>query len=451
LRRSGVTVRTTETARVNLTLEVGVVTETVTVTAETPLLQSEQATLGHVVEAQTITSIPLATRNFTQILGTSPGVVGDILNADRAGTGSDSVSVNGARRGSNNLLVDGSPTTNQLNNAPDGDGTPSIEFLGEFKVLTSLYSAEYGRNQGSVINVTTRSGTNTFHGNAYEFMRNTKLNARPFFFPERQPSLQNQFGANVGGPIIKDRTFFFAGWESSRQRNGNGGSSRLLTRVPNAAEIAGNFGDRTIYDPASDGLFPNNTIPSSRIDPVSQKIQQAFFPAPNFADPGNDDNFVAFQTVPTDLNQYTIRIDHRFGDNDTLNGRWFESFQEDLSPFSRGLPTFGNLANREKHTWGFTYTKVYSPQFIMETRVSGDYTDQFTRGSNTTLPTSVGLEPIPGVTYADETAGMPRITIDNYMGNFGNDSNSSDFIDRYAFGATFTYMKSKHYFMFGVE
>ena len=146
--RENVIVNTSERLRLDIAMEVGAVTETVTVTAQTPLLQSEQATLGHVVEGRTITSIPLATRNFTQILGTSAGVVGAIMNADNRGTGSDSVSVNGARRGSNNLLVDGVPTTNQLNNAPDGDGTPSIEFLSEFKVLTSLYSAEYGRNLG---------------------------------------------------------------------------------------------------------------------------------------------------------------------------------------------------------------------------------------------------------------------------------------------------------------
>jgi len=449
--RENVVVRTTETLRLDLTLEVGVITETVTVSEEAPLLQSTQATLGHVIGETTITSIPLATRNFTQILGTVPGVVGDIMNADRAGTGSDSVSVNGARRGSNNIQVDGAPTSNQLNNAPDGDGTPSLEFLGEFKVLTSLYTAEYGRNQGSIINVTTRSGTNTFHGAVYHFLRNTKLNARPFFFSERQPSLQNQFGANIGGPIVKDRTFFFFGWESSRQRNGNGGSSQLRTRVPNADEINGIFGDRTIMDPTSGELFLNNTIPQSRINPVSKNIQQAFFPAPNFFDPGNATNLIAFQTVPTDLDQYTVRVDHRFTDNDSLNGRWYSSSQQDLSPFARGLPTFGNLANRKKKLWGFTYTKVFSPEFIMEARVSGDYTDQFTLGSNNTPPQSVGLEPIPGVTYADDTAGMPRININNYMGNFGNNSNWSDFIDRYAFGLTMTYVKGAHNFKFGVE
>jgi len=120
-----VVVNTSERPRIDVTLSVGQVTDTVNVTAETPLLQSEKSTIGQVVEQRTIQSIPLATRNFTQILGTSAGVVGSVFNADNPGTGSDSVSVNGARRGSNNLLVDGVPTTNPLNNAPDGDGTPS--------------------------------------------------------------------------------------------------------------------------------------------------------------------------------------------------------------------------------------------------------------------------------------------------------------------------------------
>jgi Carboxypeptidase regulatory-like domain/TonB-dependent Receptor Plug Domain len=451
LQRDDVIVRTSEILRLDLTLEVGVVTETVTVSAETPLLQSEQATLGHVVEQRTITSIPLATRNFTQILGTSPGVVGTIMNADRAGTGSDSVSVNGARRGSNNLLVDGAPTTNQLNNAPDGDGTPSIEFLGEFKVLTSLYSAEYGRNQGSVINVTTRSGTNTFHGNVYEFLRNTQLNARPFFSPARQANVQNQYGANVGGPIIKNKTFFFGGWESSRQRNANGSASVFRRKLATADQRAGNFGSTTIWDPQAGALFPNNTIPSSRLNPVSKNIQDAFFPLPNLVDPGSSDNYQDFATVPTDLNQYTIRVDHRFNDSSSVNGRWFDSRQKDLDPFSRGARGFGNFANRTKHTWGVTFTHVFSSTFIMEARTSGDYTDQFTKGENASDPTTVGLEPIPNVTFAGTAAGMPRITISNYIGNFGNDSNWHDHINRYTTGSTFTWIKSNHNLKFGAE
>jgi len=176
--QSDIIVNTTERVRVDLNMQVGAVSETVNVVGETPLLQTERATVGQVVEQRTIVSIPLATRNFTHLLGTSAGVVGAIFNADNPGTGSDSVSVNGARRGSNAIMVDGFSTSNQLNNAPDGDGTPSIEFLSELKVLTSLYNAEYGRNSGSIINVTTRGGTNTLHGAVYEYLRNTVLNAR---------------------------------------------------------------------------------------------------------------------------------------------------------------------------------------------------------------------------------------------------------------------------------
>jgi hypothetical protein len=449
--RENVIVNTSERLRLDMVMEVGAVTESVTVTTQAPLLQSEQATLGHVVEGRTITAIPLATRNFTQILGTSAGVIGSIMNADNRGTGSDSVSVNGARRGSNNLLVDGVPTTNQLNNAPDGDGTPSIEFLSEFKVLTSLYSAEYGRNLGSVINVTTRSGTNAIHGNVYEFIRNTVFNARPFFFPERKPNNQNQFGGNVGGRILRDRTFFFAGWESSRQRNANGTGARLLTRVPTAEQRAGNFGSVSLYDPLSGSLFPGNVIPASRINAVSKSIADALIPLPNYSETGVRSNFQAFMAEPTDLDQYTVRIDHRLSDKMTLNGRWFESFQEDLAPFGRGLPGMGNLSNREKHTWGVTLTRIYSPALVMELRGSGDYTDQYTAGENKTDPASIGLKPIPGVTYAGSEAGPPRIIIDNYMGSIGNFENWSDYIDRYAVGPTFTWNRSRHVIKFGYE
>src|SRR5438094_1154759 len=257
--RTEIIVNTAEQIRLDLTLQVGAVNETVTVSAETPLLQSEKATVGQVVEQRTIQSIPLATRNFTQILGTSAGVVNSIYNADNPGTGSDSVSVNGARRGSNNLQVDGLPTVNQLNNAPDGDGTPSIEFLGELKVLTSLYSSEYGRNSGSVINVTTRSGTNELHGGVYEYLRNTDFNARRFFDPKRGQNIQNQYGANVGGPIFRDRTFFFGGWESSRQRNANSGNASLTTIVPTPGQRQGIF-PKAIKDPSTGQPFPTNAI-----------------------------------------------------------------------------------------------------------------------------------------------------------------------------------------------
>ncbi len=446
LERPDVIVNTAERVRVDLRLSIGVVTETVTVTGEVPLLQSEQATMGHVVEERTITSIPLATRNFTQILGTSAGVIGAIQNADVPGTGSDTVSVNGMRRGSNNLLVDGAPANNALNMASGGDGTPSIEFLNEFKVLTSLYSAEYGRNAGSTINVTTRSGTNELHGTVYEFLRNTKLNARPFFNPTRGKNNQNQFGANVGGPIIKDKMFFFAGWESSRQVNSNSGSATLTAVLPTLAQRQGNFGSKTIVDPATGQPFANNTIPANRISSISKNIQERYIPNPNYQS-GGAVNFFAARALPTDLDQYTFRIDHRFGDKDSIFGRWYDSRQKDFSPFTWGLPGFGNYANRSKKLLNVTHTHVFSPVLVLQTSFSYDQTDQWTSPENLDDMTAVGLKPLP-VTRSDY--GMPQFNISDYR-TFGNYQNWADYIKRFTGSAGFTWIHSTHNIKMGFE
>ncbi|MBL8211913.1 MAG: TonB-dependent receptor [Bryobacterales bacterium] len=450
--RDGIVVNTTERLRMDITLSVGQVTDTVNVTAETPLLQSERVTIGQVVEQRTIQSIPLATRNFTQILGTSAGVVGSVFNADNPGTGSDSVSVNGARRGSNNLLVDGVPTTNPLNNAPDGDGTPSIEFLGEFKVLTSLYSAEYGRNLGSTINVTTRSGTNTIHGGAYEFLRNTKLNARPFFNPRRGQNNQNQFGANFGGPVVipklyngKDRTFFFVGWESSRQRNANSSNAAIQRIVPTAAMRNGDFtGRRIINDPATGQPFPGNVIPANRINAVSKAIQDKYIPLPNFSSGAN--NFFAAQSIATDIDMWTVRMDHRWSNSDSTSGRWFQSWQGDLLPFGRGLPGFGQTANRQKHSGNVTHTHMFSPSQVLEARFGFDDTSQFISFENADDPTTLGLRPLAST----NKVGFPRVQINNYV-QFGNSENWSDYIKRYTMGATMTWIRGKHNIKYGVE
>lgn len=452
LSQEGITVNTTERVRIDVTLSVGQVTDTVSVTTEAPLLQSERVTIGQVVEQRTIQSIPLATRNFTQILGTSAGVVGSVFNADNPGTGSDSVSVNGARRGSNNLLVDGVPTTNPLNNAPDGDGTPSIEFLGEFKVMTSLYSAEYGRNLGSTITVTTRSGTNQLHGAAYEFLRNTQLNARPFFNPVRGQNNQNQFGANLGGPVMlpkiykgRDRTFFFVGWESSRQRNANSNDAAIQRIVPTVAQRSGDFsGRRTITDPLTGQPFPGNVIPSSRINPISKQIQDRYIPQPNFTSGAN--NFFAARSIATDIDMWTVKLDHRLTSKDTISGRWFQSWQGDLVPFGQGLPGFGRTATRQKHSGNVTHTHIFTPTQVLEARFGFDDSSQFLNMENADDPTAVGLRPLS----ATNLDGMPRINITNYV-QFGNEANWSDFIKRYTMGATMTWVRSRHTIKYGAE
>jgi hypothetical protein len=235
----GILVRITETAVVNFAVQVGSISESVTVTGAASLVQTDTSSEGKVIEERTITALPLATRNFTQLLGLTAGVVTNPYNAENIGFGTVNPNVNGMRAGSNNYLLDGNVNNNPMNDALEGVGTPSVAFLQEFKVITNLYSAEYGRNAGSVVNVVTRSGSNTAHGELYEFLRNNVAVARPFFAQRRGQNTQNQFGATIGGPVRipklyngADRTFFFFGYEGLRQRNTNSNSAIVIGRVP---------------------------------------------------------------------------------------------------------------------------------------------------------------------------------------------------------------------------
>ncbi|MGI8989569.1 MAG: hypothetical protein ACR2I2_08295 [Bryobacteraceae bacterium] len=318
-------------------------------------------------------------------------------------------------------------------------------------MLTSLYSAEYGRNSGSIINVTTKSGTNQYHGAAYEYLRNTDLNARPFFNPARKENIQNQFGANAGGPIKHDKLFFWGGWESLRQLNANGaaGSGGVVTTVvPTAAQRQGNFsGFKTIMDPATGLPFAGNIIPSSRLNPISLKIQDQFVPLPNFSSGAN--NFFAAAANLTNLDQGAGRIDYRISDKDTLFGRWFESLEYDLTPFGQGLPGFTQGANRAKHTGGISETHIFSPTLVLETKFGVDMTDQHLSFGNTTNPTGLGLQPISGVT---EIAGLPKINISNYVnGGFGNSALWHDNIKTFTLSGTLTWLRGKHTIKAGAE
>lgn len=443
--REGVIVDATDIVHLDLKLAVGAVTQTLTVEATSPLLQTEHAVLGQTVEQRQITGTPLATRNFTQLLGTGAGVQGSLVNADNPGTGGQNISVNGGRNGSNALLVDGAPSDNVLNLAPDGDGTPSIEFLNEFKILSHDYGAEFGRALGSVINVTTKSGTNDFHGEAYEFLRNKDLSARPFFSATDGENTQNQFGANVGGRIVRNRTFFFGGWESSRQRNANSGSSIITAVVPTAAQRAGNFGSSTIVDPATGNPFPNNTIPTSQLSSTALALQNKLIPLPNYSSGAT--NFFDSAVVPTDINQYTIRIDHRINDTNLLWFRWFDSYEHDLAPFGQGFVGFGSLTHRNKHEATLNYTHIFTPNLILENSVAWNQTDQYLQITDRTSFSSVGLNPLP-VTETDD--GLPQIAISNYM-TLGNVQGWADHVKTGTARSDLTYTNGRHNLKFGAE
>ena len=241
---SGITLQVQQKVRRDIVLVVGQLTEQVTVDWRTPLLSSEESSLGQVISNRSISELPLNGRNYLQLgilaPGMTPAIKGRINGQDSA------FLANGLRYTMNNYLLDGVDNSSQITNLQSG-GTeitrPSIDAIQEFKIQTSNFSAEFGRSAGAVINVTVKSGTNDFHGTAYEFHRNSALDAKNFFdLPDRPiPALiHNQFGGSFGGPIAKDRTFFFASWEGMRIRKGLTETSI----VPTLAQRQGDFGSR---------------------------------------------------------------------------------------------------------------------------------------------------------------------------------------------------------------
>jgi hypothetical protein len=229
---ASVTVNNTETETANIALEVGAVTESVTVEGTVETLQTESSTLGTTVSGNTITALPMANGNYTEVLSLAPGAMASVDNATSLGKGTQDISANGVDPGSNNYQMDGVAVNNIANSGSSNDGTiytgipiPSPDAIGEFKIQTSTYDASYGRNPGANVNVVTKSGTNDFHGTAFEFFRNSVLNSSDYFYnliPNRPHQIlnQNQFGGTIGGPIKKDKLFFFFSYRGTRAKNG---------------------------------------------------------------------------------------------------------------------------------------------------------------------------------------------------------------------------------------
>jgi hypothetical protein len=251
------TLAVTERIAVDAVLRPAGISEKVEVSASAAMLQTESTVLGRVVEGSAVMELPLSTRNFTQLLTLSPGTSSQLNNAAALGRGTQIISASGARTTSNAILIDGVDALNIHTNAAADNGvgsngimTPSPEAIQEFKVQTSLYDAQSGRSGGANVSVVTKSGTPEFHGSAFEFFRNEHLNANDFFFNStgtpRAELRQNQFGATLGGPIRKEKTFFFLSYQGMRQRNGLSGSFSLsLPQIPldrSVASLAKAFG-----------------------------------------------------------------------------------------------------------------------------------------------------------------------------------------------------------------
>src|SRR3989441_5542388 len=321
-------------ARIDFTLEVGAVTESVMVEAGTPLLTTQEASTGGVVENKLISDLPLAARNWDDLLGMVPGVQADRFTEQSGGTANGrtgGANVHGVRSLQNNFVLDGVDNNSISENVQELTTQivrPSVDSIQEFKVTTNPYSAENGRSPGSLVTVTTKSGANAFHGLAYEYLRNKVFDANDFFTNRvgrpRPKHVQNQYGGQIGGPVVKNKAFFFFNYEGTRIRRGR----FYQANVPTANERTGDFSAAagaangvtyaTMVDRVGDCVgagnpFPNNQIPSGSgcIDPIAAKIL-ALVPPPNFTPTSgalNIGNFINVRNLQDDSNNYVGRFD----------------------------------------------------------------------------------------------------------------------------------------------
>lgn len=400
--RRGVNVDLNQIVTLNTVMQVGERKETVEVTSEAPLVDTTSTQLGAIMDSKQVSNLPLNARDTYQLLQLQPGVQGvggsDLFyGSNQAGA----VSVNGGRGRSNNFNVNGGDGNDLFVNAPAIQPTPdSIE---EFRVLSNTFDAEYGRNSGAVINVVTKSGTNGWHGSVYEFLRNQAFNAKGYLDLRRPDDKQNQFGGTFGGPIKKDRTFFFTSYEGRRVVHGISSDPVV---VPTAAERVGDF-SASPFDPSAvvgtpllanilnarcgigaavgeayTTLFPNSQIPTNCFDPVAANLLKKYVPCPN-ADPNcsnlnNTDNI--FRSIPNEdshANQFTVKIDHKINDKQNLAAYYYFNDFFDAQPFTRfQAPTpnllqgFGNNNAFRSQQVNLSHIWTISTSTINEARVT---------------------------------------------------------------------------------
>ena len=412
-------------ARVDFTLSVGTVAEVVEVSAAAALLESEQAAMGQVIDNQRIVEMPLNKRNYLELAQLSVGILpGATVGAGtRPGRNEAGFVGMGMRGYQNNVMIDGIDNGSRAGGGPLGfeaqASKPSVDAVGEFKVVTNNMSAEYGFRMGPKVLVSIKSGSNELHGSAFEFVRNEKLDATNFFANRsgaEKPTLrQNQFGGTLGGPIIKNKTFGFFSYQGTRIRLGRS----FLATVPSGLARSGDFSmERTnfnqIFDPAttvgtgadaSREPFPNNTIPASRFDPVSTPLLSRY-PASNIE--GREFGFNNYFRAPSDADdtdQYDFRVDHNLSDSDRLFFRMSirRQFRVNQSP----LPVEaggqgGQTVDLNGDNLAFNWTHSFSPTLHNEARFGfTHFPTRFDTLIQEPLNATLGIKGAPGDTFGD--------------------------------------------------
>jgi Carboxypeptidase regulatory-like domain len=398
--RDGVQLELNQVAKIDFTLEPGAVSETIEVAASAPLLESSTSSVGQVIEAKAVRDLPLNGGNFAQLAILGPGVVGVGYAATGtigSGTRPDDMRPgtelfsNGNREQSNNFMLDGVDNNFRRNGLITL--RPAVESIREFKIQTNLFQAEQGRNPGATVNVITKSGSNAFHGSLSEFFRNNRLDGRNFFAKPGTPKAQyqlNAFGASLGGPIRRDRLFFFADYEGYRKRQGTFAS---VNTVPTVPVRDGDFSAvRPVFNPftvrAAPGTasgftrdpFPGSVIPKTMFDPVTARLIQAY-PLPDTA--GLASNQITNPVLGQNWDQGDIRVDYSLDAKTTIFGRFSQQDTLTLPPSTfgvRSIPgldtpvglgnstTYAGTNNLVAHHAVIAATHAFSPTFIVDAR-----------------------------------------------------------------------------------
>ena len=412
--QEGINLHVNETATVRIPLVLGRATQTVQVKANAPLIESSVTSLGKTVLEREILDLPLNGRNFSQLGVLQPGVVPITPGLAEAGGSlreGQAYAVNGQRPESNNFLIDGADNFNGV----DGGFVlkPPIDAIAEFKILTHAANAEFGYSAGSTTNIVTRSGSNQFHGAVWDFLRNDSMDSRNFFARNVEPLKQNQFGATLGAPIRKDKTFFFGYYEGFRNRQGE----TQVATVPSILERQGDF-SQTI-DPSTGQIdplineftgqpFPGNKLPF--INPISQKLL-TFYPLPN----AGPNQYVTTQTLENDTDQFGVRVDHYLSDRDVLMFRYmFEngSQVDPLSPSGAGVPGFPVGEDQRAQNFVAQETHTFSPVVVAIGRFSFLRNKfLYSENINHALPSDLGFQYQPTLGLA---AGPPFINVTGY-------------------------------------
>jgi hypothetical protein len=454
--RDGIAVQVGRQEHLDFVLSVGEKTETILIQEGAPLLRTDNAEVSDVIANQRIVNLPLNGRQFVDLTLLSDNV----FKSPRGTRGSalaqtgTAVLVAGQRSGHNMYYLDGVSVTDQYFNHLVA--APPIDALDQFNIQKSIYAAEYGGKASATVSAVIRSGTNDLHGTVYDFLRNNALDARNFFDPKNTPPYrQNQFGATLGGPVLKDKTFFFLSYEGLR-------TSQALTQtfsVPTEAVRNGNFaGLATIYDPKSTNTlgarvpFANNQIALTRLDSVATAFEQKL-PLPNL--PGQAQNYLATPALTNNNDQGVLRIDHRLTAKDNLFGRYYAANFDTFQPLGSSqlneslVPGFGYYLTTRTKNIALGETHVFTSTLINEARVAflrvaGGQQSQ-NQGINFAAQAGIG-----GIAPNPDQTGYPSINFSGAYTTAGDPANLFTRRDNsYDFIENLSWIRGSHSMKFG--